>query len=79
MRAQNFWIELQIDGRIRKIAVGPQAVNGGFRAIFMQRDHGKILRAAEICGKCEGTVLTLEAWDLYSPDDSRKMMIRTER
>lgn len=47
---RNFWLELTVDGRTSRIETGPQAKDGGFSLVILQRDNGNILRAMEVDG-----------------------------
>ena len=47
---RNFWIELTVDGKATRIETGPQAKDGGFSLVILQRDEGSIIRAMEIDG-----------------------------
>jgi hypothetical protein len=48
---RNFWLELTVDGKTSRIETGPQAKDGGFSLIILQRDGGSITRAMEVDGR----------------------------
>ena len=39
---RNFWIELDVDGRKKKVCTGPRTANGEFEITIRVRDHGDI-------------------------------------
>lgn len=47
---RNFWLELSVDGSVKRIETGPKAKDGGFTLTIRQRDKGGIVTASEIWG-----------------------------
>ena len=47
---RNFWIELDVDGRKKRVATGPRSKDGGFRLIVYQREKGGIVKALNVFG-----------------------------
>lgn len=69
---RNFWIELEIDGRVTKVATGPRRKDGGFLLKVHMRDKGEICRdlvkitgRMERVGKVDCLVLSTVAHDTF--------------
>ena len=41
---RNFWLEVEVDGRKKRIACGPVNKQGGMRIVLRQRNKGKVER-----------------------------------
>lgn len=39
---RNFWIEIEVDGKATKVAVGPKSKDGGFGMKILVRENGDI-------------------------------------
>jgi len=80
---RNFWLELTVDGKTSRVETGPQARDGGFRLVILQRDKGGIIRAMEVDGRATSMGLVLEATASHDsgPEDTglRQIQVRTER
>ena len=50
MAVRNFWVELDIDGRMTQIVGGPRSRNGGFNLIVYMRNDGGIIQAVTLRG-----------------------------
>jgi hypothetical protein len=57
---RNFWIECEVDGRRTKVALGPQAKDGGFSLTVYQRSDGEVTKALQVQGRAtidtDGTI-----------------------
>jgi len=49
---RNFWIEIDVDGRKTRVALGPQGIKGGFKARVFVRDQGIVSKAGTMVGYC---------------------------
>ena len=45
---RNWWLELEVDGAVSKVATGPRGKEGGFTLRVSQRDQGGVLRDAVV-------------------------------
>ena len=50
MAMRDWWIEVEIDGRKRKLAGGPRAKDGGFALTIRQREEGESVEVLRVLG-----------------------------
>jgi len=75
---RNFWLKLSVDGKTSRVETGPQAKDGGFQLVILQRDKGGITRTMEVYGRAlSNGSLILQAHDARGPSDP--LTIKTER
>lgn len=66
MHVRNFWVEIEIDGKVKRIATGPRGVTGGMRVRLLSREQGKI-SPVEVTIECKARGETL-ACSVYDGD-----------
>lgn len=60
---RNFWVEVEIDGQVTRLAGGPKAADGGFVLTVKQRDHGRVTTALTVDGLAVGSDIELTVFD----------------
>lgn len=75
---RNFWVELRVDGKQTRIETGPQAKDGGFELVVLQRDQSSIIRALEVSGRVtsDGRIVLLA--ESFKPKDGPGGELRIE-
>ncbi len=51
MAVRNWWVEVEIDGRITKLAGGPRAKDGEFTLTIRQRNRGQLSEVLVVDGR----------------------------
>lgn len=76
---RNWWIEVEVDGRATKVALGPVARDGGFDLVVKMRSGGEVAEALWVTGRARGEDLTLRVWDRQHPRRDAVLERRTSR
>jgi hypothetical protein len=67
MSLRNFWIEIEVDGRKRKIAAGSKLIEGTNIIKIYQRCNGESVLAGTITCSVESEKLTTEVFLAENP------------
>lgn len=75
---RNFWLEITVDGRVRRVNVGPRDKDGGFRIRVFQRSRGQVLEVGDFHGYVWLDNSLVTAW-YPATGAKRKVLAKTRR
>jgi hypothetical protein len=88
---RNFWIEIVVDGKAQKVAVGPVSKTGGFDLTVYMNDGGESVEALVVLGRAnvlpanreeklkEAVGLSLKVEPKFSIADHPEFTVKTTR